>query len=529
VIVARRLRAPRTDGAVVAEPPLTEVAALLGHNRQHLGAVAGTVLGRSWPDVRQQARQAALAAAEQYFLEHDEPLPPDLSASSLILAGHQPGLFHPGVWAKNFALNQLAGTHGATPLNLIVDNDTARTNVLRMAALDGPTVRLVPFDQGRGELPFEERRVLDENLFASFAERAASITTAWPFRPLLPDFWAEVMRQAKRTPLLGQRFVGARRVFERRWGCHNLEVPLSMVCRTEPFAWFVCHFLADLPRFHAVYNEAVHTYRRVNGIRSRNHPVPDLAREGDWLEVPLWAWRTDRPHRGRVMVRPAGHQLQLRIDREAGPSIPSPAHDAAAAIGGWLGLEAQGWKVRTRALTTTLFARLFLADLFIHGIGGGKYDELTDEIIQRFYGFEAPGFLVLSATLWLPFQTPSVRPEDCALLAQRQRDVHWNPQRHLPSGARADGNVQALLREKHWWIEQQPGTHAGRKERFRKLQELTARLRAYVTAEEKASTQQLNECHAQARANAVLHNREYAFCLFPQEELRTFCRRFLQK
>src|SRR5262249_2863990 len=46
--------------------------------------------------------------------------------------------------------------------------------------------------------------------------------------------------------------------------------------------------------------------------------------------------------------------------------------------------------------------RLFLADLFVHGIGGGKYDEITDELVRRFYGGEPPDFLVLSATLWLP-------------------------------------------------------------------------------------------------------------------------------
>ena len=64
--------------------------------------------------------------------------------------------------------------------------------------------------------------------------------------------------------------------------------------------------------------------------------------------------------------------------------------------------ERQGQKVRSRALTNTLFARLFLADLFVHGIGGGKYDELTDDIIRRFYGCEPPAFLVLSATRLLP-------------------------------------------------------------------------------------------------------------------------------
>ena len=41
-------------------------------------------------------------------------------------------------------------------------------------------------------------------------------------------------------------------------------------------------------------------------------------------------------------------------------------------------LSSRGIKLRTRALTTTLFARLVLSDMFLHGIGGAKYDQVTD-------------------------------------------------------------------------------------------------------------------------------------------------------
>ena len=75
-------------------------------------------------------------------------------------------------------------------------------------------------------------------------------------------------------------------------------------------------------------------------------------------------------------------------------------------------------RIRSRALTTTLYARLFLADLFIHGIGGGKYDQLTNEIAQKFYGAELPDYLVLSATLLLPFEREGdIAGRCCALRA----------------------------------------------------------------------------------------------------------------
>src|SRR5262249_36800609 len=118
---------------VLAIPPLPEAAALLDRNRRLLGRAAGDLLGRPLADLRAEARQAAVAAAWAYLREAGEPAP-DGPAHSLILAGHQPELFHPGVWVKNFALTGLSAAGGATPLNLVVDNDTVKTNLLRVPA-----------------------------------------------------------------------------------------------------------------------------------------------------------------------------------------------------------------------------------------------------------------------------------------------------------------------------------------------------------------------------------------------------------
>src|SRR5262249_22030283 len=158
----------------------------------------------------------------------------------------------PGVWVKNFALHGLAGRNGAAPLNLIVDNDTAKTTVLRVptargrgpASSDEPPlyhVESVPFDTWGEEVPYEERAVRDEALFASLPERVRAATRDWGFEPLLPEYWREVLGQARRTRLLGERLTAARRALERRWGCHNLELPVSLLCQTESFAWFACH------------------------------------------------------------------------------------------------------------------------------------------------------------------------------------------------------------------------------------------------------------------------------------------------
>jgi hypothetical protein len=496
------------------------VGETLAFNRQrlHLCETRLLILGRPLSELRRSAREAAV----------DCKPAPDL----LLVAGHQPELFHPGVWVKNFALYGLGQAYNAASLNLVVDNDTVKSTSLRIPVLAKSSEqrthsRSLLFDRWTGPTPYEERTIADPELFATFPGRASELMRGWPFEPLLPAFWAEVLRQAEQTPNLGACFAAARRTFERAWGCRNIELPLSALCRTDVFAWYACDLLARLPRFHTLYNTVVAEYRLRHGLRGHTHPVPDLAAEGDWLEAPLWAWRTGSSRRGRLFVRGTGDRLELRSGAEAWPSLPRPQPERAErAVQAWQALEQQGYKVRSRALTTTLFSRMFLGDLFIHGIGGGKYDELTDELIRRYYDTEPPLFLVLSATRLLPLPRAAVAAEDCRRLAHALLDVHYNPQRHLHEDAQSAADIELSAR-KQTLIETHPATAAERRERFRTLRALTEELRRPLQAREQELRRQLARCECQLRANAVLSRRDYSFCLFPAESLRPFCTQFL--
>jgi hypothetical protein len=519
-----RLRAPREHGGVLAEPPLEQAGTLLERNRRERLSASPELLGKPLTEVRRLAREEAWAVAVRYLAEGDEPIPdPPTPDQPWLLAGHQPELFHPGVWVKNFALKGLAQRYGAFSLNLVVDNDAARPPLLRVPS--GTHVAAVPFDHWQAESPYEERSVLDEDLFATLPDRSERYFRGWPFTPLLSPFWRDVRRQAERTPLLGERLASARRAFERRWGCTQAEVPLSRVCQGEAFAWFACHLVRDARRLREAYNRAVHDYRRRYGLRNRFHPVPDLAEEGEWTETPLWAWRTGQKRRARLFVRQAGDAVQLRAGSDPWPALPLGG-DPSRLVGAWTDLAAAGYKVRTRALTTTLYSRLVLGDLFIHGIGGGKYDELTDALIADFFGCPVPAFLVLSATLLLPLPRFTADPEWCRRLAREHRDLWYNPQRHFPGGS-VPAPARDLVREKEVWVNRTPTTRDGRRERFEELRRLNEQLRPTLAAEEERLRRMRDECREHLRRNEVIGRRDYAFCLYPEEMLQDFVQRFV--
>src|SRR5439155_19575136 len=165
----------------------------------------------------------------------------------------------------------------------------------------------------------------------------------------------------------------------------------------------------------------------------------------------------------------------------------------------------------TRALTTTLFARLLLADLFIHGIGGGKYDELTDTLLARYYGLEPPGFLVLTGTLYLPLPTFPATNGDLQTRRRLVRDQYWNPQRHLPAPVAARPEVQAVLNERAALEAAQPVAPPARSERYRKLRGAGERLRpaggGAISEAERAAA----GVDAEVAANAVLRPRDHAY------------------
>jgi hypothetical protein len=539
------IRAPRADGAVVAVPPLEQAGSLLAANLLRLEAQAErqTILGRHFVSLRRQARQQAVTAACHYLLERGEPLPagvePDRAPERILAAGHQPELFHPGVWIKNFALAGLARRHRAWSLNLIVDNDTVKTTALRLPARRSAAaspraveLRWVPFDRWNGGGPYEEHRIAEPELFASFADRAGRLLGAWGYQPLLPEFWEEVCRQSRRTPILGDCLAAARRAWERRWGCHNLEVPLSLVCQTEAFAWFACSILAGLPRFVTLHNSIVKAYRAAHGIRGHNHPVPDLAWEGDWLEAPFWAWKAAQQRRERLFVRIQSDRLELRFGQQAGPVLPD-LHEGsiAQAVNAWQDLAKQGYKVRTRALTTTLYARLFLGDLFLHGIGGGKYDELTDAIIRRYFGWEPPAFVILSGTRLLPLPRAAAGTWEVPELTQLLRDMHHNPQRHPEQLSEADGQWHELARQKREWIERQPPADAEhrqeRRQRYEVLRQLSAQLRGPLGPRVEQLRAELAQRRLAQADKALLQRRDYSFCLYPESSLRPFCTQML--
>src|SRR5437762_3354647 len=121
---AKHVHAPRADGTFVAVPPLAEAVAVAHRNRDCLAAARTDIQGRDLASIRTWARREVVSAARRYTPEllageisaqlpgnacgpagHQSAADAGSRADSvdpvdttLFVGGHQPTLFHPGVW-----------------------------------------------------------------------------------------------------------------------------------------------------------------------------------------------------------------------------------------------------------------------------------------------------------------------------------------------------------------------------------------------------------------------------------------------
>jgi hypothetical protein len=516
----RRLHAPREDREALVEPSPGEVAAVVEANRRLHDRIPYDLQGCSLAKASRIARGELLAAARKWTSAYrDVPAASD-PTGPIYLAGHQPRLFHPGVWFKNFALGQLARQHGAVAVNLVIDSDILGDPSLRIpgGTVATPHAMAIPFDQADPKIPFEDRKIEDRERFRSFGRRAAEQLRPLVAEPLIEQYWPLVCSRTEETDNLGACLAQARHQLEAEWGLETLEVPQSLVCRGEAFQWFVAHLLARLPEFRIIHNQAVREYRRAHHIRSVSHPVPELVQEGDWLEAPLWIWTAADPRRRHLFARAAGKEIVLS-DRQAWESRLSltAAGDGRRAVEQLLDLQHGGVRLRTRALTTTLWSRLALGDLFIHGIGGAKYDQVTDLLIERFFGLRPPGFMVVSATLLLPIERDRPAAEELGAAERAWRDLSYQPERFLTG---VDGAAD-LVSAKGRLIET-PRTVENARQRCRAIRQVNAAMQPWVAEQRRQLSDRRRQLSEQFKTEHVLGWREHAFCLYPERTLRDF-------
>ena len=540
-------KAPAASGDRLIDPPVypspdapADCIETLVDNNRLLRAAFDTRIGdlKLWELVAATRRELLTVAAEYTGSYRDVTRPDDVAdwiARPLVMGGHQPDLFHPGVWLKNAAIDAYARQLGGTAVNLVVDTDRcAGTSVgVPVGTPREAGIEPVAFDAAAPEMAWEERGVVDPDCFASFGDRVSQRLAPLVPDPIVRRWWPLAVERARGAHRLGLALAQARHALEERFGLETLELPVSELVRLPTVMVFMGWLLAHARQVHEAYNDALAAYRRERGVRGHGRPMPDLAvrhdSDGEWIEVPWWIWSRDDPRRRRVFANTGTPGMLVLSDMETlRVELPiSPDTTPSRWVDALSRMEEHALRLRPRAILTTLVARMIVADVFVHGIGGAAYDLLTDDIVQRLTGCDPPRHAVVSGTLRLPVDGlfPGFATDDpgaeLAALHHAIRDLEFHPERHLvPLDAQAE-QVRELILQKRRWIDTHP-TPTLAKRRCREIRMANERMAFHTHSLRGRLLDRVDPLATAIRAQKVLRSREYPWCFFSENALKSF-------
>lgn len=531
---------PVRPGEVLCSPRLAEWERCVG---THQGRVPGwnfSILGMPGAELRRLTRWRLWGKSE-----HDP----------LIVTGHQPVFYHAGIWIKCFAVRQaVARTPGAAGYYVNVDSDhVAELDMwLPGAGEDGLVRRRIGIGLVPG-LPLERQPVPGEGEWDALVRAGEEVLATLPpeaGRDGLLERWnrfAAIVRQERDHMVaagitgkgLARLVASCRRRLEEEEGdvaAQELGLPreqvpalgetyVSSISETPEFARFALAWMAEAERLAAVYNEQLTCYRRARGYRSKANPFPDLRRYGEQIEVPFWC---ADPSEGRadlfVIPRDGGRMtLTTRHGQLLDLDLTSPDEAVEQLL-------AAGLDLRPKAVPLALFLRMFASDLFVHGVGGGRYDHITDGVIRGWWGVEPPVYAVVSASLPLPLATANSEDGaegggDCAANPSYWKAQLWalryNPQRFVdnPSSEGLPEDVAALKEEKQRLIEAIGKPGAPKRDLTRRIERVNAALYERLQRVEHTFQEALERAEKERRRLVVEQARDYPYFLHATDVL----------
>ena len=507
----RRIRAPKEHGSTFHLPNAKDWRQLWETNCKSKMSSSGFKLC-DLQQLQATGRQQIIDAAAAFTGKYRDVDLSDRDLETLVLAGHQPTLFHPGVWYKNFVLSQIGGQTKAIAINLIVDNDVcdSPTAIFPAAAEDANQfiVGRLDFDSNSNVVPFEARKIQEHKTFESFGQRGCQSVAEFSSAPVLKRLWPHV-RAAASNGNLGLAIAGGRHKLEEELGLQTLELPISAMANSSAFTSLTKEILLRIAEFRKAYNQTTAEYRQLHKIRNLARPVPDLRQDDGWLETPFWIWQEQSPVRRSLFAKIEQDRLTIsdRNGLERIIDVNSSDQEFHSALTTEI-------CVRPKALITTMFSRLIAANMFIHGIGGSKYDQLTDEICRKFFGVELPGYLTVSGTFLIQQQMPTVSLADIGKLYHQLRELQFHPEQFIED---SNGPAIQLIQEKKNWLAQEL-PQGERLTRHHGIVQCNEQMQTFVSdtrAELEAKVQKLQSQFATAK---VLNSREFSFC-FHDESL----------
>ncbi|MBM4054273.1 MAG: hypothetical protein FJ264_06310 [Planctomycetes bacterium] len=452
----------------------------------------------------------------------------------IILTGHEPIFYHPGIWIKNHLAHYLAKNVEGIGVNLIVDSDACTMGFIYMPLLakKSAVIEKVPFVKDKETLAYEEISFENTNTVEQFRNEVVAlidnnnhpnvktIVSAMKsgFDFYFHQLWYSYTQGYKDITTL---LTSARKRMETEFGINNLEIPVSMMCKTKGFYYFFLHILFHADQFVKIHNKKLNDYRSIHKIYSKANPFPDLQAQDSFVELPFWLWEKGGS-RNKCYAHYSADSIIITNGNKIGFELRKD-EDIQKIVSqlGSLELGSSCIKLRPRAIATTMFLRLFFSDVFIHGIGGAKYDVITNEIIKEFFNVNPPDYIATTTTLFLPIETRTIDTKNLETLQKELIDMRANPERHASEETKRNALFLKNVENKRLLIEKMKrNDKEKRKQLFDQIKTLNVLIFEQITNEFINKQNELEAGKEKVAYNEVVKFREYPICIFPLKTLK---------
>ena len=529
---------PKQNKEIFIKPAYEDIPGLISLNKERFKSYDFDINSIPFSGFREQVRSETLKKAGEYT-EKIWSLCSNLNISSteklscindsyapdkdITETGHSPILAHPGVLIKHGLINSIAKKVNGIGVNMIVDNDACHDNCLSIPDINGmdSSVERIEFLSSLYNLAFEEIMYTDSTQLMSFKESVLKALHNPDMKRTFEDFINIVINLSGQTQQFSDLFTYARHAFLLRFGICNLEVPVSLISETEPFLNFFLHITANARSFVDIYNAKLREYRRLKKISSKANPLPDLMEKGYVVELPFWIWREGKSRKNLFASVANNRRISIICENKIVTHFDFGENcNSSGNLERLKDLINTGIKFRPKAIVNTMYSRMFFSDLFIHGIGGAKYDLVTDEIIREFFGVEPPAYATVSATLHLPYKPFNVSNDDVIALKHVIKDMDYNPDRYASGEIMEDAGMESMVSEKKELIAREAHNSEERHRSFDRLRELNALMKEKIRPLIKEKEKEQEDLEKRLRYNSIVTNREYPFCIYPELMLR---------
>lgn len=479
---------PKGDGESLFYPAWDRAPELIETNHSLLESHDFEMAGTSFHQLRASVRREVAAQAGQRASEK----------LRIIVGAHQPGFQGPGIMYK-YGVLEAFSRHNFS-LNYVVDSDVCKEISVKIPYLRGRSIglrELVIFRNREGlvfeKLPLPPKEIVDLR-YREIRKLLASVGTEGmlhafnDFLAVHERVYAEEESAAKILTGYRQGYYPTRNVYE---------TSISAISHSKEFQIFACDIIEEIEEFHRAYNSSLDEHRRLHHIRSPANPFPGLIRDGELWELPLWGLDSLGRRHKLFAGGAAGKRFVVRDD----------VHDRTSPIEPETVLLL---RMRPRAVCLTIFLRLFVGDLFVHGVGGGNYDQVTDRIIEKYYAASPPGYVVCSRTRFLSNQQSAVLQAKASQLREKLRRMRHTPEKFAPEG-------NPLAEEARLIIVGCEGKLSA--EEHVRLDEIRRRVLERITPEMSLTEKELEGAEEALHRQSALHRRGLPYFLYPQAEL----------